>query len=311
MFITSVACGLCAPPLTARAQQAGRVYRIGLLRVGVTPPDESFWAAMRELGWIEGRNVRVVRRYADRNDQLPALAAEIVQSNVDLIMTQGTPAAQSAKRATQSIPIVFGVGSDPVGSGLVASMARPGGNLTGFVNGLYDAKLLQILKEALPTASRVAYPTSSLQDQNQQFLSAAKAIGIQVQAIAIGGPEGIGSFYATARKSGMDAVVIHNIAALGPHLQRLGSESAKAKVPAIGFTRVIAESGGLLSYGPTVQAAPRVAVQVDKILRGAKPGDLPVEQPTRFQLVINLKTAKTLGLTIPQALLLRADEVIQ
>ena len=310
-FIGRVAGGVLAAPLAARAQQPGKIYRIGLLRVGTIPLSDAFWTAMRELGWTEGRNVIVEPRYADRDDRLPALAAELVQSKVDLILTDGTQAAQAAKQATKSIPIVFGLGLDPVGSGLVANMARPGENITGFVVGLYDDKLLQILKEALPGVSRVAYPTQPLNDRDQVIRSAAKALGVQVQAIDLRRADDIDSFYAAARKSGADAVMISNIVNLVPHLARIGSESVRTKLPAISFRRVFAESGGLMSYGPTSQSDLRRAAQVDKILRGAKPGDLPVEQPTRFELVINLKTAKALGITIPQSVLGRADEVIQ
>jgi putative ABC transport system substrate-binding protein len=306
-----VAFGVLIAPLVVRAQHERRVYTIGLLRVGVVPLSRSFWDAMREFGWVERQNVKIEARYAERDDQLPALAAELVGLNVDVIMTSGTPAAQAAKRATNTIPIVFTLGGDPVERGLVASLARPGANLTGFVVGLYEDKLLQILKEALPGVSRVAYPVSAFQDPNSALLPAANALGVQVLNIAVQRPEDFGPFFATARRAGAGAVLIPNVSWFVPILERLASESVKSRLPAFGYRRIFADSGGLLSYGPTLQAESRVAGQVDKILKGAKPGELPVEQPTKFELVINLKTAKALGLTIPQSLLLRADEVIQ
>ena len=232
-FIGGIAGGVLTAPLAARAQQPGKIYRIGLLRVGTIPLSDAFWTAMRELGWIEGRNVRVEPRHANSDDQLATLAAELVQSKVDLVMTEGTAAARAAKQATKSIPIVFGLGLDPIESGLVANMARPGENITGLVAGLYDDKLLQILKEALPGVSRVAYPTLYVKDRNQVIRSAAKALGVQVQAIDLRRADDIDSFYAAARKSGADAVMISNIVNLVPHLARIGSESFRTSLPAI------------------------------------------------------------------------------
>ena len=309
-FVTSVTFGVLAAPLTARAQRVGKVHRIGVLRPGVVALPQPFWDTMRELGWVEGQNVKIEPRYADRVDQLPGFAAELVQSRVDLIMTFGTPAAQVAMQASKTIPIVFTVGADPVERGLVASMARPGGNLTGFAFGLYEDKQLQILKEALPGISRVAYPV--FRDPNPTILRAAKALGLQAQGIAVQGTEDFGPFCATARRAGADAVLIPNAASVIPNLERIAGETVKNRLPAIGFQRKFAEAGGLLFYGPApFQEGPRLATQVDKIFKGAKPGDLPVEQPTKFELVINLKTAKALGLTIPQSILVRADEVIE
>jgi putative ABC transport system substrate-binding protein len=309
-FIGTFAGSLLAVPHIANAQQANKIYRIGLLTVGIGPLQTPFWDAMREFGWVEGQNVKIEPRYAVSDDQLPARAAELVQIKVDLIMASGTPAAQAAKLATKTIPIVFAVASDPVKNGLVASLARPGGNLTGFVWGVYEEKLLEILKAALPGISRVAYPVV-FGAPDPAIQRAAKALGVQVNGIAVNGPQDFGPFYTAARKAGADAVVIQDVAWFLPHLEHIAAESAKSRLPAIGFRRIFAEAGGLLSYGPTIQAAPRLAAQIDKILKGTKPADLPVEQPTTFELVINLKTAKTLGLTISQPVLLRATEVIQ
>jgi ABC-type uncharacterized transport system substrate-binding protein len=296
------------------AQQVGKVYRIGQLREGAVLPPQPFADAMRELGWIEGQNFKIERRNTDRGDQLPALAAELVRLNVDLILTGGTPAALAAKGATKTIPIVFSVADDPVESGLVASFARPGGNLTGFAQGVYDEKLLEVLKEALPRVSRVAYP-APVQERGarpERLNVAGRALGVEIRRIVVQGPRDFDNFFAAAKGLSADAALVPNIAWFLPHLEAIGGAAAKSRLPAIGYDRRFAESGGLLSYGPTPrQNVPRVAAQIDKILRGAKPADLPVEQPTKFELVINLKTAKALGLTIPQSLLLRADQAIQ
>jgi putative ABC transport system substrate-binding protein len=303
-----------AVPLAAEAQPAGRVYRIGELREGPSLPPKPFADAMRELGWIEGQHFKVERRNAERRDQLPTLAADLVRLKVDLILTGGTPATQAAKQATNTIPIVFSIADDPVGSGLVTSLARPGRNLTGFTLGVYDEKLLEGLKMAVPGVIRVAYaaPTQESSTRPERLNAAARALGVEIRSIIVQGPKDFERFFASAKDLGSDAVLVPNVAWFRPHLERIGSAAAKSRLPAIGYDRGFARSGGLLSYGPApLQNVPRVAAQVDKILKGAKPADLPVEQPTKFELVINLKTAKSLGLTIPPAVLARADEVIQ
>jgi len=308
-FIDGVVGGFLALSIAAKAQHAGKVYRIGWLREGNLQIPKSFWDAMRDSGWIEGQNVTVEPRYASRVAQLPALARELVQLNVDLIMTDGTSATQAAKGASGTIPIVFAIGADPVELGFATSLARPGANLTGFTFGAYDEKQLQVLTQALPGASRVAYP---VREPNPGIVRAATVLGVQVQAIPVHGPEGLEPFFAAVRTARVDAIVFPNIAWTGPHEERIAAAALKSRVPAIGTWRSFAKSSGLLSYGPNPsQHWPRLASQVDKILKGATAGDLPVEQPTKFELVINMKTAKTLGITIPQSLLLRADEVIQ
>jgi len=311
-FLGGLVLSALTAPLVAEAQPVGKVYRIGALREGQDPPSKPFVDAMRELGWVEGQNLKIERRNAERRDQLPALAAELVRLKVDLVLTAGTPATSAAKEATKTIPIVFSLGSDPVESGLVASFARPGGNLTGFALGVYDEKLLEILREALPEVARVVYSAPEIGTRRQRLNAAARALGVEIQGIAVQGPEDFGRFFAAARRAGAGAVVVPNVVWFRPHLERIGAAAAKSRLPAIGYDRQFAESGGLLSYGPTpLQNVPRVAVQIDKILKGAKPADLPVEQPTKFELVINLKAAKALGLTIPQSILVRADEIIQ
>ncbi len=304
---------LLAAPLVAEGQPEGKVYRIGELREGPSLPPKPFADAMRELGWIEGQHFKVERRNADRRDRLPALAAELVRLKVDLILTGGTPATRAAKEATNTIPIVFSVADDPVASGLVASLARPGGNLTGFTLGVYDEKLLEIIREAVPGATRVAYaaPAQESSTRPERLNAAARVLGVEIRPIVVQGPKDFDRFFASSRDLGSDAVLVPNVAWFRPHLERIGSAAAKSRLPAIGYDREFAQAGGLLSYGPVpLQNVPRVAARVHKILKGAKPADLPVEQPTTFELVINLKTAKALGLTIPPSLLARADEVI-
>jgi putative tryptophan/tyrosine transport system substrate-binding protein len=311
-----LALSLCLPPLAAEAQPAGKVYLIGSLRQGPEPASGLGLVvdAMRELGWIEGQNFRMERRNADRTEQLAALAVDLVRLKVDLMLTAGTPAAHAAKNATNTIPIVFSLADDPVESGLVASFARPGGNLTGFALGLYDEKLLEILKEALPEVSRVAIASAAERGaaRTKRLSAAARALGVELQSSDMKRPSDFDSFFMTAKRRGADAALVLNVAWFRPHLGRIGLAASKGGLPAIGYAREFAESGGLLSYGPALfQNVPRLAIQIDKILKGARPADLPVEQPTKFDLTINVKTAKALGITIPQTLLLRADHVIE
>jgi putative tryptophan/tyrosine transport system substrate-binding protein len=312
-FLAIASGSLLTMPLAAEAQQAAKVYRIGELREGRAPFSYALADALRGLGLVEGQNLKFERRYADRGDQHPALAIELVRLKVDLIVTGGTPAAKAAKAATKTIPIVFSVGSDPVESGLVASFSRPGGNLTGVAIGLYDEKLLEVLREALPRVSRVAHPVMAASERLARLTAAARVLGVELQSIAVQGPADLEPFFAAARRAGAGAALVPDIAWFSPHLDRIGAAAAKSRLPAIGYDRPFAKSGGLLSYGPArLQDAPRMAAQIEKILiKGAHPADLPVEQPTTFELVINLKTAKALGLTIPPSLLQRADQVIE
>jgi len=242
-----------------------------------------------------------------------------VRLNVDLIFAFGTLAALAAKDATKTIPIVFRLGDDPVANGLVASFAHPGGNITGFAVGLYEDKLLEILKEALPRASRVVYAIPgdaralAFESRRQaRMTTAARALGVELRRIEVQRPPDFDGFFAEAKRQGADAALVPNIVWFRPLLDRIGAAAARSRLPAIGYDSLFAVSGGLLSYGPVaVESSPRLAVQIDKILKGTRPADLPVEQPTKFELVINMKTAKALGLTIPQSLLVRADQVIE
>ena len=309
LFIVIAAGGLVAASPTVWAQPARSSYRIGYLKQDALPLEQPFWARMNELGWFEGKNITIEPRYGGR-EQLRQLAAELVRSKVDLILVESTPAAMAAKEATATIPIVFVVGADPVARGLVASLARPGGNLTGYAVGLYEAKMLDTLKAALPRASRVALPAGGppFPDADR----AATAHGLELLEVAGLSRDRFDLFLTNARRLGADALLIPNIAWLSESYARLGSAATIARLPAIGPFVSFARGGGLLAYGSAPgQTWPRIATQVDKILRGAKPGDLPIEQPTRFILAVNLKAAKALGIAIPQWLLLSADEVIQ
>ena len=313
--------GLLVIPLAAEGQPPAKVYRIGVLRVG-TPPfaGAPFWEELRLLGYVEGHNLFLERRDAETREQLPALAAELVTRKVDLILTRGTPATRAAQQATSTIPIVFSLSADPVQSGLVASYAWPGGNVTGFVMGLYGDKQLEILKEAVPGIVRVACPCRS--QQQSQLVAAARALGLELQDIDglglelqdidIQRPEDFDRFFAVAQRAGTDAVLIPDVPGFGPYLPRLAELAAQSRLPAIGFFRLFAESGGLLSYGTQQEeGTPHVAAMVNKILKGTKPADIPVERHIRFELVVNLKTAEALGLTLSPLFLSRADEVIR
>ena len=312
--IVTLALSLLLIPPVGEAQPKGKVYRIGWLSLGVRPDEPSILEALRVLGYVEDHNLVVERRYAEKEEHYPALAAELVTRKVDLMLTFGTRATRAAQQATSTIAIVFYLGSDPVQSGLVASYARPGGNLTGVAFGLYPDKQLAILKEAVPGMVRVACPLPRNPENPTwiQIADAARELGLEILDIAVRGPEGFDDFFAAARRAGADAVLVPNVTWYLPHLMRLGDVATQSRLPALGFRRPFTEGGGLLSYGQKPgESISSVAAQVDKLLKGAKPADLPVLQPMRFELIINLKTAQALGLTIPPTLLFQADEVIK
>jgi putative tryptophan/tyrosine transport system substrate-binding protein len=329
-LLVTLALGFLVAPLTAEAQPVGKVYRIGYLAVGLSPTPsapyqglEAFRLALRDLGYVEGRNLLMEYRWGERKrETLPDLAAELVSLQVDLIVVPDTPAALAAKHATQTIPIVVKI-FDPVGSGLVASLDRPGGNVTGLsVMGIeLWPKRLELLREAVPAASHLAAVhlglTMPVASVNAAFLreteAAAKALGVQLTSVELGRDP-------KEWDHAFQAMVSHGIAALllpqdpGFFVNRayLAELAARHRLPTMSQAREYVEAGGLMAYGPNIDAADRrVATYVDKILKGAKPADLPVEQPTKFELVINLKTARELGLTIPPTLLFQADEVIR
>jgi putative ABC transport system substrate-binding protein len=324
-FIAGTGAVLLAAPLAASAQQTRKVYRIGYL--GNSPPNtpeisrlhEAFRQGLRERGWVEGRNAVIEWRFAEgRMERFPDLAADLVRLKVDLIVTLGGPAARAAKQATTTIPIVAVAVSDPVGQGFVASLARPGGNVTGLATLFPElaVKRLGLLKEALPRVSRVAVLWNAANPGNVIILrgvqAAAQTLRVTLQPREVRGPDDFEAAFAKMRRERPDALMILDDPLLFQYRASIVDFAAKRRLPAMHPSRESVEAGGLIAYSVNLaELYRRAAEYVDKILKGAKPADLPVEQPTKFELVINLKTAKALGLTIPQSLLGRADEVIQ
>ena len=316
-FMGIIAGGLLAAPLAAGAQQAGKVWRIGVLSGGsaaIPDPLRSSEDKLRALGYIEGRNLVVERRYAEgKLDELPRLVAELLRARVDLIVTVGTPAARSAQQATATIPIIFSLAADPVAAGLVATMARPGGNLTGFAQGIYTLKQAEVLKQAVPRLSRAAY----LHDSNYSPIAPSlfdplQSIGVSVEVFNIKTPKDFDGAFKLASKASITGVVVENSPMFYGHFQRIARLGVEFRLPTIGHTPQFAEDGGLLAYGANSgQSSVAFVAVLDKILKGTKPADVPVWQVTKFDLSINLKTARALGLTIPPALLQRADQVIE
>ena len=309
----------------ANAQSPERVYRIGVLGPGSASGDrrpfEAFRDGLRELGWIEGQNIAIERRSAEGQlDRLPDLAAELVRLKVDVIAAATALAVAAARRATRTIPIVMLTVTDPVGRGFVTSLSRPGGNVTGVTYGVGTdtfGKGLELLREAVPRIRRVAVlsnpdgPTQSLIVTS--IRSTARSLGLQLQLVDARGPAQFDAAFAAMAKEDAEAllVVTDPTYLLPGAAARLADLAIKSRLPSMHSQRPPVEAGGLMSYGPSIVVLfRRAAVHVDKILKGARPADLPVEQPTTFELVINLRTAKALGLTIPPAVLARADEII-
>jgi ABC-type uncharacterized transport system substrate-binding protein len=317
-LLTSLA-GAFAAPLDARAQQAGKVPRIGFLRAGQPPTAwvEALRQGLRELGYVHGQNVVVEFRFTDGSlDQLPQLAEALVQSRVSVILASSSPSAVAAKKATTSVPIVFVNVYDPVELGLVASLGHPGGNITGLSYSAADlgGKRLERLRELVPKLRRVAvlsHPeTPSTPKQLEEVEVAARALGIQLQPVPVRSPHDFESAFKAV--SGADGLMPLDVAFFTTHRARLVELAVTSRLPVVYGNREMVEAGGLMSYGVDfADLYRRAATYVDKILKGAKPGDLPVEQPTKFELVINLKTAKALDLTLPPSLLARADQLIQ
>jgi putative ABC transport system substrate-binding protein len=318
-----LALGLLAAPLAADAQPPPKVPRIGILWASPISANahlrEAFRQGLRELGYVEGQNVAIEFRYAEgKLERLPDLAAELVRLKVDVIVATNTPTALAAKQATRTIPIVVSVSGDPVESGLVASLARPGGNVTGLSLMVPElaGKRLQLLKEVVPGTSRVAVlsnptnPYTGLVVRETQ--AAARVLGVQLQPLEVRAAEDIDRAFQAAIRGRANALIVVDDGLVFTHRARIVALAAKSRLPAIYPFREPVEAGGLMSYATNLaDSNRRAATYVDKILKGAKPADLPVEQPTRFELVINMKTAKSLGLTIPQTVLIRADHVIQ
>jgi putative tryptophan/tyrosine transport system substrate-binding protein len=311
-------------PTAAHAQPKGKVYRIGYLsaptRASVEGVHQAFLRALRELGWVEGQNLIIEYRWAEgKIERLPELAAELVRLNVDLIVAPANTAAVAAKAATSSIPIVMIFPVDPVGLGLVASLSRPGGNVTGTASAHgaeIFGKQLQILKEIVPNATRIARLSNPAAlthaAEVKEVDSAAQYLRVRLQHVQARGPEEYDKAFAAMASEGSQALLVSNDTTFLVHAARIAELALKYRLPTMCRYREIVEAGGLMSYWVNMaDFIGRSATYVDKILKGAKPGDMPVEQPTRFELVVNLKTAKALGLTISKDVLLRADEVIR
>ena len=321
----ALALAVLAAPLAADAQQPDRGYRIGY--IGTSPLSaptasrdvEAFRQGLRELGWVDGRNVVIEYRYsAGRSERLPALAAELVRLKVDVIIANATPATLASKQATTTIPIVGVVLADPVGAGLVTSLVRPGGNITGLAALFPElaAKRLELLKETLPGVSRVAVLWNAANPGNARQVEetklAAQALGLKLQSVEVWGPDDVQGAFVAMTRTRPEALLTLADPLIFTHRTQIVDFAAKSRLPAIHPFRDFVEAGGLMAYGVDItDMNRRAATYVDKILRGAKPADLPIEQPTKFEFVINLKAARALGLAIPQSLLLRADRVVE
>jgi ABC-type uncharacterized transport system substrate-binding protein len=319
-FVRGAGLAVLGVSLGTLAQRAGTMPRIGFLTPGPNPREPAFWQGMRDLGYVEGKTIVVDRRSAEGDfSQLPALAAEIVKNRPDVIVAIASASTSAAKQATSTIPIVMVGASDPVGGGLVGNLARPGGNLTGTSTQSTAAarKLLELIPQFLPGATRVAALWDPINAISQQLrmgetLIAAARLHLFVRIIEVQAREDLDSAFAALRSARPDAVLISADTFFLANAARVSELALANHLPVFGTGRGLTEAGILATYGtdPTVVAR-RSAAYVQRILKGAKPGDLAVEQPTKFELVINLKTAKALGLTVPQSLLVRADEVIQ
>jgi putative ABC transport system substrate-binding protein len=321
-FLGTLAGGLLAAPLAAEAQQEGKVYRIGYLTGNSVEGDKGLGSAFRQgladLGYVDGKNVVIEARYAAGDfKRLPSLAAELVQSKMDVVVASAT-AINDARAALAGVPTVFVIADDPVTTGLVASLARPAGHMTGLtsLNIDLDGKRLEILKAALPAVRRVGL-LSAPKDRAQRERAAAveraaHSLGFQLQFLQVPSMDQLARVIDAAAHSRVEALMVLGAPVFRAYQAQTAQLVAKTRLPVVSAWREFPEAGGLLSYGTSVPAMfRRAAIFVDKILKGAKPADLPVEQPTAFELVINLKTAKALGLTIPPSLLQRADQVIE
>jgi putative ABC transport system substrate-binding protein len=317
-----LALGLLGMPFAAATQPAGKVYHVGLLSTGSGPTWRTQWApfieAMRELHYVEGQNLVLRPAFGDgQAERLPALAAELVRAPVDVIVTTGGPALVAAQQATASIPIVMMVVTDPVAQGLVASLARPGGNVTGLtslVPGL-SQKYVELLRDVLPTAAQltvIVSPANPPPEQRREIEEAGRVLGVTVSVMPVSGPDDFAAVLARAKQAGAAGIIVPSDPVTFLHRRALVHLALQHRLPGIYWSREYAEEGGLMTYSANLaDLRRRAATYVDKILRGARPAELPIEQPMKFELVINLKTAEALGLTIPPTLLFRADEVIR
>ena len=322
-FISLLGGAAAAWPLAVRAQQLSRVPRIGVLLLGTptsfAPRTQAFVEGLRDLGYVEGRTVAIEWKWGqNRDDLLPDLAAELVRSQVDVIVTGGTPPAKALKNATRTIPIVMAIVGDPVAAGLVDSLARPGGNATGFSIVATDlsGRRLQLLKEIVPGLSSVAVMSNLANPQSQMELretqSAARRLDLRLHSVPISADTSIENAFEKIKKEPVQALIVVTDAILYSQRSQILDLAAGNRLPAMYPYRDFPEAGGLMSYAPSDRDLfRRAASYVDRILKGANPGDLPVEQPTKFELVINLKTAKSLGLDIAAGILAITDEVIE
>jgi putative ABC transport system substrate-binding protein len=324
-LLTSLA-GALGAPLAAEAQQASGTPRIGYMSFNLTAGDprsrQAFFQGLRDLGYVEGKNLVIEYRDAEgKPDRFPRLAAELAALKVSVILAAGgTLGAMAAKQATSTIPIVFGAVGDPVSEGLVTSLARPGGNVTGLAVNSPElaSKSLELLKQAVPGLTQVALllkpdamPPAARNERLKIWDAAAQALGMRLQVVEARGPEEFDRAFSDMARARPGAVTVVSTPAFDNEPRRLVELAARHRLPAVYTFKVYVDAGGLMSYGPDISDLyRRAATYVDKILKGARPGDLPVEQPTKFELVINMKTAKALGLTIPPSLLARADQVI-
>lgn len=319
-FLVSALSSALAAPLL-RGQSTRRPVQLGFLRIVAPPKDyiDAFVQGLRDRGYVPGQDVVIAYRFAEgRVDQLDGLAKELVERKVSIIIVAGNQAAFAARNATRTIPIVMAVANDPVGSGLVASLARPGGNVTGttILSSTLAGKRLELVKQLLPRVSRVAVllnkDTPAHQMAWKETLAGAAMLHIDVEPFEVQGAKGYKEAFDRMVKARMEALVLFEDATFATERAQLAVLAARARLPTVYSQRNSVDDGGLMSYGPSITDAYRNAASfVDRILNGAKPGELPIEQPTKFELVINLKTAKALGLTIPKSLLLRADQLIE
>lgn len=315
---------LLAAPLAAKGQEPGKVYRIGLLSIlsgpiPLPPPHAAFVNGLRDLGWVEGKNISIEYRYAEgRHDRLPDLAADLVRLKVDLIVASATPPAQAAQKATTTIPIIFAGVVDPVGAQLVSNLARPNANITGL--SLFSTELigkrLELLKEIVPKLSRVAILLNPANASNPLQLreteAAARSLGVQPQLLEVRVPNDFDRVFEAAMRGRAGAVIVLDDPLTFSERTRIAALAAKHRLPSMYGFGESAEAGGLIAFGTSLpDHFRRAATYVDRILKGVRPADLPVEQPAKFELVINLKTAKALGVQVPQSMLLRADRVIE
>ena len=322
LVIALGASALAAPLAPFAQQQPAKIPRIGFLgattAAGIANRLEGLRAGLRELGYVEGNTIFIDYRWAEgKYDRLPDLADELVRLKVDILVTYGTPGTLAAKRTTTTIPIVMATSGDAVGTGLVASLARPGGNITGssFFSPELMAKRLALLKEAVPRITRVAVLVNpdnpAIGQELQAMQTTATSLKVDLQQFEVRGPNEFDGAFARMANRRIDAVVIEEDSMLVANARAIADLAAKQRLPSSGFLE-LAEAGGLMAYGVTLpELFRRAATFVDKILKGAKPGDIPVEQPTKFEMVVNMKTAKALGIKIPQTILVRATKVIE